>query len=145
MATPEAALRVTTRGVALHAEQGFARAGFGQSQDIWWWHSRALAANARDGDAWAALQRAHGLLLEAVANVRDAGLRRSYLNKLEVNRGIVTAWLAESASHGVDDAAAAGAPRAAEQRGRAFPAPRRYRHAHERAAQHRRTARLPDR
>ena len=99
-----AALRATRRGVTLHAKSGFARAGFGQSQDIWWWHSRALAANGRNEDAWAALRHAHGLLLEAVRNVRDEGLRRSYLNKLEVNREIVTAWLREAPKHALPEA-----------------------------------------
>jgi len=91
-----AALRITRRGTLLHARHGFARAGFGQSQDIWWWHCQALRANGRDGEAWAALQRAHGLLLDAVRNVHDEGLRRSYLGKVAVNRDIVRAWLRES-------------------------------------------------
>ena len=98
-----AALRVTTRGTVLHRGRGFARAGMGQSQDIWWWHCRALAACGRADDAWSALQQAHGILLAAVRNVRDEGLRRSYLNKLEVNRGIVLEWLAEAAQHGLGD------------------------------------------
>ena len=98
-----AALRATTRGTALHRERGFARAGMGQSQDIWWWHSRALAATGRADDAWDALRQAHAILLSAVRNVRDEGLRRNYLNKIEVNRGIVVEWLAESARRGVAD------------------------------------------
>ncbi len=91
------ALRVTRRGVALHAQRGFARAGIGQSQDIWWWHSQALAANHRTDEAWAALQKAYAILLEAMGKVRDDGLRRSYLNKQQVNRAIVQAWLPEAA------------------------------------------------
>ena len=81
-----AALRSTRRGIALHRQHGFARAGLGQSQDIWWWHHRALLANGQKEASWAALQEAHALLLQAVAHVRDEGLRRSYLNKVEVNR-----------------------------------------------------------
>nr|MCU0923635.1 GAF domain-containing protein [Burkholderiaceae bacterium] len=99
-----AALRATQRGIALLRERGFARTGFGQSQDIWWWHSRALAALGRDDEAWAALQQAHGLMLVAVRNLHDEGLRRSYLNKLLVNRALVPAWLAEAARRGVPDA-----------------------------------------
>ena len=99
-----AALRATRRGIDLLRERGFARTGFGQSQDIWWWHSRALAALGRADEAWAALQQAHGLLLVAVRNLRDEGLRRSYLNKLQVNRELVPAWLAEAARRGVPDA-----------------------------------------
>jgi signal transduction histidine kinase/DNA-binding response OmpR family regulator len=99
-----AALRMTRRGVALHAQRGFARAGFGQSQDIWWWHSRALAANHRPDEAWAALQKAYALLLEAMGKVRDDGLRRSYLNKQQVNRAIVEAWLPAAARRALPDA-----------------------------------------
>ena len=98
-----AALRATRRGTELHRQRGFARTGFGQSQDIWWWHCGALAANGRDGPAWAALRRAHALMMESVHNVRDEGLRRSYLNKHEVNREIISAWLRESARRGVPD------------------------------------------
>jgi signal transduction histidine kinase/CheY-like chemotaxis protein/signal transduction protein with GAF and PtsI domain len=99
-----AALRATRRGTALQRERGFARSGFGQSQDIWWWHSRALAARGDSDAAWGALQQAHGLMLSAVRNVRDEGLRRSYLNKLQVHREMVPAWLAESARRGLPEA-----------------------------------------
>jgi signal transduction histidine kinase/ActR/RegA family two-component response regulator/tetratricopeptide (TPR) repeat protein len=99
-----AALRSTRRGIALLRERGFARAGVFQSQDIWWWHHRALSALGRADDAWAALQQAHGLMLVAVRNLHDEGLRRSYLNKLQVNRALVPAWLAEAARRDVPDA-----------------------------------------
>ena len=56
----------------------------------------ALAANGRDEDAWEALNQAHELLLDGVGNVHDEGLRRGYLNKVEVNREIVRAWLREA-------------------------------------------------
>jgi len=92
-----AALKVSQQAARLHRSQDFARLDLGQSQDIWWWHSRALAADGHDEEAWAALQRAHAILLEAVRNVRDEGLRRSYLNKVAVNRDIVRTWLHESA------------------------------------------------
>jgi signal transduction histidine kinase/ActR/RegA family two-component response regulator/putative methionine-R-sulfoxide reductase with GAF domain/tetratricopeptide (TPR) repeat protein len=98
------ALRATQRGIACLRERGFARTGFGQSQDIWWWHSRALAALGRDDEAWGALQRAHDLMMTAVRHVPDEGLRRSCLNKLQVNRALVPAWLAEAEQRGVPDA-----------------------------------------
>nr|MCU0920903.1 GAF domain-containing protein [Burkholderiaceae bacterium] len=98
-----AAQRATQRGIGLLRERGFARTGFGQSQDIWWWHSRALLALGQEDEAWAALQQAHGLMLVAVRNLHDEGLRRSYLNKLQVNRALVPAWLAEAARRGVPD------------------------------------------
>jgi signal transduction histidine kinase/CheY-like chemotaxis protein/tetratricopeptide (TPR) repeat protein len=99
-----AALRVSRQAARLHREQNFARIDFAQSQDVWWWHSRALAANGRNAEAWAALQQAHTILLEAVRNVHDEGLRRSYLNKVQVNRDIVRAWLRESAHHKLPEA-----------------------------------------
>ena len=98
------ALRAAQRGIACLRERGLARTGFGQGQDIVWWHSRALAALGRADDAWAALQQAHGLLLDAVRNVHDEGLRRSYLNKRRINRELTRTWLAESAARGLPDA-----------------------------------------
>ena len=98
---PAAALRASARAACLHRADGLARANFGRSQDIWWWHSRALAANGRDAAAWRALCQAHELLLQGVANVRDDGLRRSFLNRVSVNREIVRAWLGESGARGV--------------------------------------------
>ena len=99
-----AALRATRRGIACLRERGFARTGFGQSQDIWWWHHRALVALGDDDEAWAALQQAQALMLVSVRNVPDEGLRRSYLNKLQVNRQLVPTWLAEAARRGLPDA-----------------------------------------
>ena len=99
-----AALRITRRGIACLRERGFARAGFGQSHDIWWWHGRALAALGREDEAWAALREAHGLLLGAVRNVHDEGLRRSHLNKRQIHRDLVRLWLAESARRGLPQA-----------------------------------------
>ena len=97
------ALQASRRATRQHEELGFARAQYGQSQDIWWAHTRALAANQRHDEAWSALKRAYGMVLEAVRNVHDAGLRRSYLNKVQTNRDIVRAWLRESARRGLPD------------------------------------------
>ncbi len=99
-----AALRATTQATRLHESQGLARAEFGTSVDIWWWHSRALAANGRRDDAWQALQRAYGLLLDAMRNVQDEGLRRCYLGKVEVHRDLVQDWLHESARRKLPEA-----------------------------------------
>jgi signal transduction histidine kinase/DNA-binding response OmpR family regulator len=97
------ALRASRRAARQHQAQGFARAQYGQSQDIWWAHTRALTANGLSDDAWTTLQRAHGIVLDAVRNMHDAGLRRSYLNKVETNREIVRAWLRESTQRGLPD------------------------------------------
>ncbi|MEO7009641.1 MAG: GAF domain-containing protein, partial [Caldimonas sp.] len=99
-----AALRASARVATLHKQRGYARPEGTRGQDIWWWHSRALAANGKLDAAWAALQQAHALLLDGVRNVRDEGLRRSYLSKVEVNRTIVRAWLHESALRKLPDA-----------------------------------------
>ena len=101
---PAAALRASRRATRIHLAQGLSRVDFGQSQDIWWWHARALAANGRADEAFEALQRAYGILLDAVRNVHDEGLRRSFLNKVEVNRAIVRAWMAEAARRRRPDA-----------------------------------------
>ncbi len=98
------ALRASRRATRQHQAQGFARAQNGQSQDIWWAHTRALTANGLSDDAWTALQRAYGILLDAVRNLHDEGLRRSYLNKVQTNREIVRAWLRESAQRSLPDA-----------------------------------------
>ncbi len=91
------ALRASEEAAALHRARNFARPNFGHPQDLWWWHSCALAAAGRADAAWDALQRAHSLLLDAVRHVHDEGLRRSCLNKPQVNRDIVRAWLSEGA------------------------------------------------
>ena len=93
------ALRASEEATAMHRAQGFARADLGRGPEIWWRHAQALTANGRAADAWGALQQAYALLLEGVNNVHDEGLRRSYLNKVAVNRDIVCAWLRESALH----------------------------------------------
>lgn len=98
------ALQASSRAAELHRTQGYARADFGHSQDIWWWHAQALRANGRHADAWRAMRRAHAILLEGVRNVHDAGLRRCYLGKVAVNRAIVAAWLRESRRRGLSDA-----------------------------------------
>ena len=98
-----AALRVSRRATRQHEALGFARAQYGQSQDIWWARVRTLWANRRHEEAWTALQRAYGMVLDAVRNVHDEGLRRSYLNKVKTNRDIVRAWLRESAQRGLPD------------------------------------------
>ena len=66
------------------------------SQEIWWRHTQALLANGKTTEARAALERAYKFLLEAIANVRDEGLRRNYLNKVPENRELLKHWVADS-------------------------------------------------
>ena len=94
---PAAAIKATAKASAAHRALSFAKLDVGPGQDIWWWHARALQANDRSDDAYAALQQAHALLLERIANLHDDGLRRNYLNKVAVNRDIIRAWIEEGA------------------------------------------------
>jgi len=94
-----AAVKTTSKATELHRAQGFPSPDGFASQEIWWRHAQALAANRKASEARQALQRAYGFLLERVAKLRDVGLRRSYLNKRHANREIIAAWLAEGAKH----------------------------------------------
>ena len=92
-----ASLKTTSFATELHRTQGFPSPDGFASQEIWWRHARALAANRKASESRQALQRAYGLLLERIAKLRDVGLRRNYLNKRPVNREIIAAWLADGA------------------------------------------------
>ena len=58
--------------------------------------SEALTANGQPRRARKALERSYGFLLDGIANLRDEGLRRSYLNKVAANRRILAAWVADA-------------------------------------------------
>ena len=91
---PEAALASTQRAAEIHEAHG---AGAMEDMDapmLWWQHHRALAANGKAAAASRALARAYRLMVEPIAHLSDAGLRRNYLNKIDVHREIVAAWLA---------------------------------------------------
>ena len=95
--------------------------GYGGSeyppQEIWWWHYHALSYEQRrendelengsqsvdipDG-AWSALQRAHDITMEGIASLSDVGLRRNYLNKVDINRKIIKAWAEQAAQRNLD-------------------------------------------
>ncbi|MGH8714227.1 MAG: GAF domain-containing protein [Casimicrobiaceae bacterium] len=92
-----AALKASARATAAHRAQGFAVPDAFAPQEIWWRHAQALSASKRPSDARQALERAHGLMIERIGNLRDEGLRRNYLNKIQVNREIIAAWLADGA------------------------------------------------
>ncbi len=92
-----AALRASTRATALHRAQSFAQPDGITSQEIWCRHAQTLTANRKGKEAREALERAYDFLVQSMANLRDEGLRRNYLNKVGVNREIVAAWLADGA------------------------------------------------
>ncbi|MBI3161078.1 MAG: GAF domain-containing protein, partial [Chloroflexi bacterium] len=98
---PAAALESTTRAVEFHRAQSFKLPDSFTSQEIWWRHAQALFANKKTNEARKALEQAHGFLIDAIANVRDEGLRRSYLNKDEANRELLQFWVADGAKRGL--------------------------------------------
>ncbi len=93
-----AALKATTKATAKHRDQSFAKPDSLTSQEIWWRHAQALSANRQSAKAREALARAYDFLLEGIANLRDEGLRRNFLNKVPANREIVAAWLRDGAA-----------------------------------------------
>jgi signal transduction histidine kinase/DNA-binding response OmpR family regulator/tetratricopeptide (TPR) repeat protein len=74
-------------------------------QDIWWTRYRVVRATPAgvpsEADGWSILERACVTLLDNIASVTDAGLRRNYLNKVEVNRAVMLAWALHGVDHGV--------------------------------------------
>ena len=89
----EAALEATTRATELHRDQGLGALDGVSSQEIWWRHSQVLSANKLHEAAQEALKIAYDFLLQGIISMSDEGLRRNYLNKIEINRQIIAAWL----------------------------------------------------
>jgi signal transduction histidine kinase/DNA-binding response OmpR family regulator/tetratricopeptide (TPR) repeat protein len=54
-----------------------------------WGHG---GADFDDDIAWAALQRAYETMMHGITTLSDQGLRRNYLNKVEINRDILIEW-----------------------------------------------------
>ena len=98
-------------------------------QDVWWLHYQVLRAapassSGREGKAgrssttgrgpeldfgqltdtyaWMVLQRARQVALSGIANLSDEGLRRNYLNKVEINRQIIAEWVQGAAARGLN-------------------------------------------
>ncbi len=53
---------------------------------------RQTSLDSTDPHAWTVLQRAREITLDTIARVSDEGLRRNFLNKIAVNREIITEW-----------------------------------------------------
>ena len=98
---PARALAATRRAAQLHRQMDLAHRDGMDPPALWWWHSRALAANGRHADATTALQQAWQLLLGRVQGLGDEGLRRSVLNKPADNRALVLGWLAHARATGL--------------------------------------------
>jgi hypothetical protein len=103
---PRRALASSRQAARLHQQMHLRHQDGMDPPALWWWHSRALAANGRHAEATAALQQAWQLLLGRVQGLGDEGLRRSVLNKIADN--------ARSCRAGWPTPAHAGLPR--EQR-----------------------------
>ncbi len=90
---PRAALQCTFEAVELLDVVG--DQGTSQAQEALWWHYQALvrlAGEAEPEQAWQVLQKARQVALDNIAALSDAGLRRSYLNKVKINRHILLEW-----------------------------------------------------
>lgn len=83
------ALAISGEAVALlsagHASTEFLAA------EVWWWHWVVLTVAGDAAERAATLEQARKALLQGIATLSDCGLRRSYLGRVAVNRGIVTA------------------------------------------------------
>jgi len=90
---PSAALKATKKATNLHRLSSYAKPESITAQEIWWRHAQALLANDQIKAANATIERAYGFLLEGIANLRDEGLRRNYLNKVPVNRELLQFWV----------------------------------------------------
>jgi signal transduction histidine kinase len=99
----EAAVSRTAQAIAEPAAGGEFSTEY-PPQDVWWHHYRALMTfaetNAEEGtageEAWQALDRAGQIMLANMAGLSDVGLRRNYLNKVTINREIVSEWLRQA-------------------------------------------------
>jgi len=89
-----AAVAATTKATDLHRAQGYPKPDGFSAQEIWWRHAQALEAAGKRADAAKASARAYRLLCESISTLRDEGLRRNYLNKVDANREILAAWVA---------------------------------------------------
>ena len=92
-----AALTATTKATELHCAQSFAKPDGYLSQAIWWRHAQALNANRKTKEAQQALDRAYDFLLASISDIRDIGLRRNALNKVDVNRELIQLWIEDGA------------------------------------------------
>ena len=122
---PQKAQRCTAEAVAHLEEIGNVSFDY-PPQDAWWLHYQVLThdtrshpasrkvkgkpdtfphgkAGARDGSdqAWSVLQRAREITLAGIASLSDEGLRRNYLNKVQINRAIIAEWTRQAAARGL--------------------------------------------
>ena len=92
---PVEALQASTRATGIHRAHGLGDLQGITATEVWWHHHEALRASGKIAEARRALAQAYRFLVDPISKLTDEGLRRNYLNKREVNRRIVKAWVAE--------------------------------------------------
>ncbi|MCB0193446.1 MAG: GAF domain-containing protein [Anaerolineae bacterium] len=112
-----AAHRSTLEAVELLKAAGDASPEF-PPQDIWWLYYRVLRAapntslpassqNVKepglviDDKLWTELDQAREIMLAGIATISDEGLRRNYLNKVQINHDLVIEWTQNASQKGV--------------------------------------------
>ena len=94
------ALKLSEEAMNLATENDIAGVDF-PLQEIWWWRYETLsAAQGATEEAWKTLDQARRYMLDAVADIKDEGLRRNYLARPAVNRAISETWAAAAGRHG---------------------------------------------
>lgn len=105
----QTAYRFTSAAVEILTTVGDANFEF-PPQDVWWLHYQVLESTsakpfpeqASDEDPrWPCLDQARETMMAGIATISDEGLRRNYLNKVEINRYIVTEWTRQASQRNV--------------------------------------------
>ena len=115
----KSAYRLTSEAVTQLNALGDAQGEF-PPQEVYWLHYKVLKAaydsagrkskrrlQIADVDlpsetySWMMLQRARELMLADIAQLSDEGLRRNYLNKVTINREILTEWTEQAIARGL--------------------------------------------
>ncbi len=87
------ALAATERATAIHRAHDLADVEGMDRSELWWEHSRALAASGKAAAAQRALATTYRFTVARIANLSDEGLRRNFLNKGATRRAILAAWI----------------------------------------------------
>ncbi len=115
-----AARRYTTEALGLLEAAGDVSLEY-PPQEVWWLHYQALgspvtgpssrpsvsrkragktASPPPEDATWTYLERARESMMAGIASLSDEGLRRNYLNKVQVNREIVIEWTQQATRRG---------------------------------------------
>ena len=81
----KAALAATREAVRVHLRSGV-HCGLHSAAQLWWWHSEALRANGLAAARMETLERAYRVMLALVAGLRDDGIRRGWLHRVDAHR-----------------------------------------------------------